>query len=227
MTKKTEKKIILYFTLIYANFLIYNFAFAEFKDWKEEIKPGLDVIERKFGLEEYYIPEWIYEPTFELETTDGANNKQLEEANTEEIKEVAEAVPASSDDMPRWKEEFVSPSSSEELKPVEQEAFSLCEKQGFNKCDELVKVLKCESSLRVHEIVDGDYKNYSINPINESYDRGFAQYSRKWNGHISDECAYSLSCSIEKMIKDYNYTNKQGVKSKWGKWGASKTCWNK
>jgi hypothetical protein len=209
MKQKTEKKIILYFTLIYANFLIYNFAFAEFKDWKEEIKPGLDVIERKFGLEEYYIPEWIYEPTFELETTDGANNKQLEEANTEEIKDVAEAVPASSDDMPP-RGDVVQATSPK----VEDLIKNVANRVGFGDVDGLIKIAKCESSLKP----ECGMLNHPacINAHNNSFDRGYFQISRKWHPEVSDEDAFDLEKSTLHAIRIYK---KSG--NNWGQWACN------
>jgi hypothetical protein len=145
MKQKTENKIKIWLCLAYANLLIWNFAQAEFKDWTKDIAPGLSVIDSKIGLDGVYIPEMIYEPTLDTETTDEANNKQLEEANTEEIKEVAEKVPAHSDDQPRWKIETVSPSSSVE---------DLIRKYFPDNADNMIKLFTCESGLEPHKVGD-------------------------------------------------------------------------
>jgi hypothetical protein len=150
----------------------------------------------------------IYEPTLDTETTDEANNKQLEEANTEEIKDVAEAVPASSDDMPRWKEEVVSPSSSEE------QIRNIANRVGFGDVDGLIKIAKCESSLKP----ECGMLNHPacINAHNNSFDRGYFQISRRWHPEVSDEDAFDLEKSTLHAIRIYK---KSG--NNWGQWACN------
>jgi hypothetical protein len=163
MKTKTEKKIILYFTLFYANFLIYNFAFAEFKDWKEEVKSGLAVIEQKHGLEEFYIPNWMYEPNME-EKADNEQNKEQEGISLGEAnKEVADSVSAEADDQPRWVEEIDSPQPSEES--IQREI----ERVFGNKAEEAKLICGCESRYQVDIWGDTNtpYKSVGLFQIRE------------------------------------------------------------
>lgn len=199
MKQKTENKIIAIAMLIGVNLGAWNLAYAEFEDWKKEIKPGLDVIERKFGLEEFYIPEMIYE---------GAILEQRE-ANTEEIKEVAEEVKAHSEDQPRWDVRIIPDTPS-----VEQLIRNVAERVGFGDVDGLIKIAKCESSLKP----ECGMLNHPacINAHNNSFDRGYFQISRRWHPEVSDEDAFDVEKSTLHAIRIYE---KSG--NNFGQWACN------
>lgn len=140
MNKKTEKKLILYGTLFYANFLIWNFAGAEFKDWKEDIAPGLAVVEEKIGLDGVFIPKMIYDSDLHTKTEIGGKSEE-----PEEIKDNAEKVQARSEVVPQVELEVNLPTPKVE---------DLIRKYFPDNSEEMIKLFTCESGLEPDKVGD-------------------------------------------------------------------------
>jgi hypothetical protein len=141
MKQKTETKLKAILLLVGVNLGVWNLAYAKFEDWKKEIAPGLAVLEQKGHLESFYIPDWMYEPTFESETMYEANNEQG--LNTEEIKDDPGLVEAEPEVKPRWVQEINSPVPSEEEIKLE------IEKVFGDKAEEAKLICGCESRYQV------------------------------------------------------------------------------
>jgi hypothetical protein len=91
---------------------------------------------------------------------------------------------------------------SEEVKLSNKEkVIKICEKRNFNQTERLLKVIDCESK----------FDQYAIN-VNKggSVDRGIAQWNDYFHSNMTNEQAFDLDYSINKMI-DYWNDGKQGL----------------
>ena len=80
--------------------------------------------------------------------------------------------------------------------PVEQQIYLIADEMGRPEWGEyLVKLAYCESRL------DPKAVNSQGNNPADSVDRGLFQYNSYWQSQVSDECAFSVNCSVRKTIE--------------------------
>lgn len=80
-----------------------------------------------------------------------------------------------------------------ELTP-KQEVIKIAESRSFLETEKLLDIIWCESRFKPNA--------RKVN-TNGTIDRGIAQFNDYWHPEVSDECAYSVNCSINKMIDIY------------------------
>jgi len=103
--------------------------------------------------------------------------------------------------------------SSEVSEPDAEDTIRrVAEEMGFEETENLVRLALCESSFNP---ACGELNNPEcINPINNSFDRGYFQISRKYHPEVSDEDAFNVEKATEQAIR---IVNERGF-SEW-------TCW--
>jgi hypothetical protein len=81
---------------------------------------------------------------------------------------------------------------------VEQQIRDIAQESGFKWIDYLVRLAKCESSLRP------DATNNKNNNPSWSIDRGLFQINDYWHSNVSDECAFDIECSTKYTMDKIN-----------------------
>ena len=66
--------------------------------------------------------------------------------------------------------------------PIPKTIIAVAKEENFEDIENLLKLAQCESG----------FNPSSLNPTNNSYDRGTFQISRKWHPEVSDEQAYDI-----------------------------------
>ena len=81
---------------------------------------------------------------------------------------------------------------------IEQQIRDIAKETGFKWPDYLVKLAKCESSLRPNAI-----NNKNNNP-SWSKDRGLFQINDYWHSNVTDECAFDVECATKYTMDKIN-----------------------
>lgn len=90
--------------------------------------------------------------------------------------------------------------------PVQSIIINIAERENFSEIDKLIAIAICESRL----IATDSHRNKD-----GSIDRGLFQISDKWHKEVSNDCAYSASCSTKEAIR---IIKKRGF----GEWACSR-----
>lgn len=128
---------------------------------------------------------------------DNYQSKKIE-AVAEEVKEIREEIKI--DDL-----DIVAVPVITSEPDIELQIRAIADELDFKWPDYLVRLAVCESRLDPKAVNDK-----GNNPA-DSYDRGLLQFNSYWQKQVSDECAFSVDCSVRRAIDLIN----QGKQHLW------------